>query len=244
MPRSTWLATFTLVLLTPPASAVDLEKIDHPLRKEPVYQSKTPKYCLAVLGPKAEMRVWLVLDGDVLYVDRNGNGDLTEPDERVKIATPDQDPAQFSEIDITDSQGKKVAKLSAHAWGWLQRKNDPQAKLEVTVDATLEDGRRFVAWGDEKSPLVFATRPADAPVVHFGGPLVMGLEIRQPLRRKSAAEFELNMAVGCKGRGVGSFAALIYTPVPKDAYPRVVFEFPGPAADQSIKAELIVKDRC
>jgi hypothetical protein len=230
------------MLGAPPVSAVDLEKIDHAIRKEPAYQSKSPKYCLAVFGPKADTKVWLVLDGETLYVDKNGNGDLTEPGEQVKIATPNQDPAQFSEVEITDAQGKKVAKLSASAWGWLNRKEN--GKLEVTVDATLEDGRRFVAWGDEKSPLKFADRSADAPIVHFGGPLVMGLEIREPLRRKSATEFELNMAVGCKGRGPGSFAAMIYTPVPKDAYPKVAFEFPGPAAGDPIKAELIVKDRC
>src|SRR5437868_9329865 len=63
------------------AQAVDLATIDRTIGKEPPYQSK-PKYCLLVFGPDAKTRVWLVLDGDVLYVDRNGNGDLTEPDER------------------------------------------------------------------------------------------------------------------------------------------------------------------
>ena len=31
--------------------------------------------------PEAQTRVWIVQDGDTLYVDRNGNGDLTEPGE-------------------------------------------------------------------------------------------------------------------------------------------------------------------
>src|SRR5713101_2454346 len=64
-----------------PASAVDLAKIDRRIGKEPAYQAK-PQYCLLVFGPEAGFRVWLVLDGDVLYVDRNGNGDLTEKRER------------------------------------------------------------------------------------------------------------------------------------------------------------------
>ena len=36
-------------------------------------------------GPNAEARVWVVIDGDVLYLDRNGNGDLTEPGERFDL---------------------------------------------------------------------------------------------------------------------------------------------------------------
>src|SRR5262245_7856310 len=76
------------------AVADDLTKIDRSIGKEPVYQSKSPKYCLLVFGPRAETRVWLVLDlvseprqedgsNNALYVDRNGNGDLTEADERI-----------------------------------------------------------------------------------------------------------------------------------------------------------------
>jgi WD40 repeat protein len=37
----------------------------------------------AVFGPEAKTRIWLVLDGKTLYVDRNGNGDLTEDGEKV-----------------------------------------------------------------------------------------------------------------------------------------------------------------
>src|ERR1700732_1954245 len=71
-----------LLFCAGPGMAADLSKIDRTIAKEPKYQSK-PKYCLLVFGPEAKTRVWLVLDGDVLYVDRNGNGDLTEAGERV-----------------------------------------------------------------------------------------------------------------------------------------------------------------
>ncbi len=64
------------------SAAVDLTKIERKLVKEPAYRSK-PRYCLLVLGPEAKTRVWLVQDGDTLYVDRNGNGDLTEANEKV-----------------------------------------------------------------------------------------------------------------------------------------------------------------
>src|SRR5262249_40647795 len=63
------------------ARSADLAHIDRKIAKEPQYQNK-PKYALAVLGPEAQFKVWLVSDGDVLYVDKNGNGDLTEAAER------------------------------------------------------------------------------------------------------------------------------------------------------------------
>src|SRR4051812_29976418 len=63
--------------------------------KEPAYQTKAPKYGLLRFGPKGEDRVWLVLDGDTLYVDRNGNGDLTEPGDKVAAEKrPGRDPGE------------------------------------------------------------------------------------------------------------------------------------------------------
>lgn len=72
-------ALLPLLLVTPASLATDLAKIDRTIAKEPAYRTKTPKYGLLVFGPEGKDRVWLVHDGDVLYVDRNGNGDLTEP---------------------------------------------------------------------------------------------------------------------------------------------------------------------
>src|SRR5687768_5001074 len=65
------------------ASAADLASVDRTIKKEPAYQSKSPRYALLVFGPEARDRVWLVHDGDTLYVDRNGDGDLTDDEEKV-----------------------------------------------------------------------------------------------------------------------------------------------------------------
>ncbi len=75
-----------LLLLSGAASAADLKRIDRTIAKEPMYTSKQPKYCLLIFGPEAKTRVWLVADGDFLHIDRNGNGDLTEPGERVRFS--------------------------------------------------------------------------------------------------------------------------------------------------------------
>jgi hypothetical protein len=84
MTRFAW-AVGLVGLLAPSAAAdADLTKIDRTIRKEPAYRSGAPKYCLLAFGPKAKTRVWLVLDGDTLYVDRNGDGDLTGAGEAVR----------------------------------------------------------------------------------------------------------------------------------------------------------------
>src|SRR5882672_3336831 len=78
------LSLFSLTWLAHPAGSADLTKIHRTIAKEPKYASQ-PYYALLVFGPEAAKRVWLVLDGDVLYVDRNCNGDLTEKDKRVAL---------------------------------------------------------------------------------------------------------------------------------------------------------------
>jgi hypothetical protein len=83
-PLLAW-AVLVLACNAPTAEAADSTKIDRSIGREPVYKS-TPKYCLLVFGAKAQDRVWLVLDGDTLYVDRNANGDLTDDGEPVRLA--------------------------------------------------------------------------------------------------------------------------------------------------------------
>jgi RNA polymerase sigma factor (sigma-70 family) len=56
--------------------------IDRSIGKEPKYAGK-PAYCLLAFDAAAKHRVWLVHDGDTLYVDRNGNGDLTDDGETI-----------------------------------------------------------------------------------------------------------------------------------------------------------------
>jgi len=67
-----------------------LQSVDRRIQKEPEYIARRPLYGLLVFGPAAQKRIWLVLDHsepeaelyDVLYVDLNANGDLTESTER------------------------------------------------------------------------------------------------------------------------------------------------------------------
>src|SRR5947209_19813336 len=84
------------------ASAADLSKIERTIAKEPAYESKDVRYCLLVFGPEAKTRVWLVQDGDTLYVDTNGNGDLSEPGKKFPIKQKEKTYHSFQAGKITD----------------------------------------------------------------------------------------------------------------------------------------------
>lgn len=74
-----------------PADPSGLAKVDRSIGKEPKYTGGKPLYGLFVFGPARKARIWAVLDKtspdapayNVLYFDRNANGNLTEPDERI-----------------------------------------------------------------------------------------------------------------------------------------------------------------
>jgi hypothetical protein len=171
----------------PTASSADLTKIDRTIRKQPTYQSKSPKYCLLVFGHKAETRVWLALDlvsepwesrgeGNVLYVDRNGNGDLTEPGERVECTMREQ-------AFIVSFSPKPAISYSPHfeIGDIVERDgNTRHAALTLDVGSPVQDYRpcslslkineRDTQWAGGQL-LRFADRPEDAPIIHFNGPL-------------------------------------------------------------------------
>jgi hypothetical protein len=228
-------------------SAADLTKLDRTIAKEPVYQSKKPQYCLLVFGPEAKRRVWLVLDGDALFVDANGNGDLTEPGKKLKVQTPNQDPASFEDIEITGSDGKEKHKLQVFVYKWFdyQEGKDDRAQPALTVGWTGK--RSFGAWGDGQSPLKFAPSPKLAPIIHIDGPLQMGFECQQPLVKKTDGTYELSVGVGTQGLGKGSFSHLKYweNAVPESVYPSAILEFPSktPGGDP-VRVEVVLKKRC
>src|SRR5262249_6713346 len=155
---------------------------------------KAPKYCLLVFGLQADRRLWLVLDGDTLFVDTNGNGDLTEAGKKVKVETLGRE-TSFEEVDVLDRDGVTKHRLRVSVFGvrnLLRGKGGPAAAI---LNISWKGKQTYVVWGDEQGPLTFGSRPSDAPVVHIGGLLQMGLEMRTPLVKKSDETYELNAAV-------------------------------------------------
>src|SRR5262249_23578053 len=81
-PMRPWLLTCAAALLLTASGTGAPLKVSRAIGKQPRYAGK-PQYCLLVFGKEGKGRVWLVRDGNVLYVDKNGDGDLTGADEKI-----------------------------------------------------------------------------------------------------------------------------------------------------------------
>src|SRR5205085_10370706 len=115
---------------------------------------------------------------------------------------------------------------------------------------TVAGKHTFTAVRDPRGALSFADRPQDAPIIHFGGALRMGLSNNSEEWQKFEWEKlvrgeELFVWVGTPGLGKGTFAALAHADIPKDVHPVADFEFsnrkPGGAA---VKWKSVLKGRC
>lgn len=244
--------------------AADLHNIERTIAKEPAYKNK-PKYCLLVFGEPARTRVWLVQDGDVLYVDRNANSDLTEKDERVARKPDNKNFCMFEAGDIHDgalthtgltvAQFPVTAELVGNAQEWQRiKRQGGEARIwivQVAAERPAEDKRplpkriKYVANGDGRGMLLFADRPADAPILHFNGLWTLGLQdLKQRLTAGNKSQFQIG--VGSQGIGPGTFSFVLYPDtIPADAYPVADITFPPKSkSDKPVRRKYTLKERC
>lgn len=223
-----------LALVLAPVPAADLPKIERTIGKEPAYQSK-PKYCLLVFGPEAKIRIWLVLDGNTLYVDKNGNGDLTEAGEALFAAGP----SPSFNVDAIADRRPSIKHTALHVS--VRPEDTENKRLESWfVQVNVEDRYQQYAYVENLSH-----RPQDAPVVHFGGPLKMYLWSKSKTLVRGDKPSELEVAVVTHYPGVEWAAVRDGKGVPKDIHPiaEIVFAARTPGA-KPITVKLPLRQRC
>ncbi|OAI54366.1 hypothetical protein AYO44_03600 [Planctomycetaceae bacterium SCGC AG-212-F19] len=199
-----------------PVSPADLSQINRTIAKEPVYQGK-PKYCLLVFGVEAKFRAWLVVDGKTAYLDRKGNGDLTEPGNQIPWAN-----GSFLAKELT------VADKTVQYTNLSISKAGLKNKEAWRIDVDSKNGQ-FRAHRDAEGPLLFADRPQDAPVIHFDGPLSMGLHnycnARPQALVRGGKPAYMIASIGTPGLGKGTFAYLVPPKSAKALKPLAELEF-------------------
>lgn len=212
-----------LVLLAEPRP-IDLTTLDRTIRVEPAYPA-TPAYCLFVFGPQARHKVWVVRAGNDLFIDRNGNGDLTDPGERLSFGG-----TSVSFGDIVEPDTKRVHRNF--------RLNFRPGGFRAWVNASRL-GQQMVATQEHEKPN-FAPRPEEAPIIHFDGSLTMSrYSTLEKLPRGATRQTEdnsLRVMLGSAGLGKGTFAAVIYDCVEKRGPLMVEIDYPsGPAPSQRFR---------
>src|SRR5262249_8339209 len=199
-----------LALWALPAEAVDWDKIDRTVAKQPIYESKAPKYCLLVFGAEAKTRVWLVLDGEFMYVDRNGNGDLTEAGERF-AGKRDGGDLVFDPGTIVSIDGKRQYGLSRVT---IRRDKDKRPGIQSAFLGTADKQgmpQRLAGF------VPFADRPQDAITVPFDqDQLTLGVLDWHgaPNYLQRGGRLALNIPLDPAKRGVRPLSVLVGWPVP------------------------------
>ena len=264
-------AGFLIGLSQSPATAADLSKIQRTLNKKPTYQTKEPKFGLLVFGSEAKIRVWVVLDGDVMYLDRNGNGDLTEPDKRVaaefsmhypdvprpELATrrqfnlePHRRPGTTPRKDAILTCAPRVSWFHIDQEVFRDDYVPPDEPHRSALDyfrkrqvrvAVLLDHRKF----EQDGYAIFADRPEDAPIIHFDGPLSLAVDEAKfgplELRRGETSELYIKLVTP----GLEATTVVLSDHVPDSANPLVEIVWPGTGVDRdSIRSIVQLKERC
>jgi hypothetical protein len=207
--------TLAAVVLLAAASAraeeVALSKIERSIAKEPTYNCKEPRYALAVFGPQAKTRMWLVLDKskpdakryDLLYADLNANGDLTEKEERIADANPASAPeGSFKLPDFADPVSKDKhtdVRLSV------------SDKRSVNLLSMRWQGKHKLGGGypvdGSGGYMDFAATAQEAPILWFNGEGPFRFQRWIDEKCKIGDETDIRLFLGNPGLGKNTFCA-------------------------------------
>ena len=233
-----------LLVLSAASWSADLSKIDRRIAKVPRYSAATQYYGLLVLGDDAKYRVWFVVDGDTLYLDKNGDGDLRDPRERIPLNRKSRVKSGFNRQTRTwnvarldkagrythvtvnlstvnrefkpDSRRRNINLLKARMKAVRAGTHPNQTRIEVTIGVKR---RQFCL-------VRFATRASDAPIAHMDGPLTLGI-ISPLMDFQFGLGQPLSVGVGTPGLGTGAFSFVRYDELPAEARPFAIVTFPG-----------------
>src|SRR5262245_24153238 len=244
-----------LVLLPTLGWSQDLSAIPRQIKKQPAYQSGQPKFAVLVFGPKAETRIWAVIDGDTLYLDRNGNGDLTEADERFDLEV-----THFTKEIRDDAKTLKLIHLNGPNVG-ANKDNDKSPILSCEPRVTwfhlfhlvpTEGSYQENSWTkssfdvtifangcNEFARSEFGDSPEEAAVVSFLGPKTFKHDHGdEPILRRGESN---DLTVGIMQQGIHSKTVIDHNFVPENIHPVVEIECPSRFANRPpvrVRAEL------
>ncbi len=233
----------------------------------PEFDSDKPEFCrVSFPGSESAKTIFLILDGPTLYVDRNANGDMTEKNERVhatrssrmserdlrfQIGQIEVGTFVHESINLTVTPLENYDRNNSKASELL--KTNPQAKA-YSMSAEIQhehlkgscDGSRvltLVKIMDADGILQFGASPELAPTINFAGPFE--IRLNDETRLRPGSEMEVVLAVGSKGKGPGTFAAISYENlIPDDAWPKLTLTTESKDGGPPIETTFEMQHRC
>jgi hypothetical protein len=180
------MTSFAFAEVDAPKTSPAPPKISRIIRKEPIYVAKAPQYFLLALGRETQAPVWLVLDGETLYVDCDANGDLTDPGEGRQPVAKDKDELTF-EVQKGEITSYKTAKLTLRVVHSTQEQKWRLEKFTV---------RELRNYAEEAAGGWFGDSPETAGVNEIQSGLMFFL--RNPVELVPGKEVEVYVWVGSR----------------------------------------------
>jgi hypothetical protein len=250
-------------LLATTAQAIELKDVDRKINKEPKYKSQ-PYYVLLAFGQDAAKKVWLVLDDDTLYVDRNCNGDLTEASEKITVdveATKQANQYRKGEINriIFKIDGVEGTDLQLDFWKRRKDfvpKDEPKMLSDWRIEREKHGWENATLWRKRKDgidaqlPVVLCQNVSDAQVCYLNGPRTFILRNGDEQVLKLGEKNVFSVCIGTQSLAVKNcqlkfMSPLTTTEVPAEFQPIANFEFPNKNKDKpAIKVEQKLDQRC
>ena len=192
-----------------PSEAIDLLKLNRSISKEPEYRSEYQEYCLLAINAEKDALIWCVRDGADMYVDLNGNGDLTENGEKfVGVYKADATNGD-RKLALSITPSKKVFGTAVKHLSLVSYDHDPVGQWRIRAEFNGNDRREF------SRPFQTARLAKHAPIIHLNGPVtvVAYLDRHRYFHRNDPAtsikyargqEYSLILRVGNVGVGKGA----------------------------------------
>ena len=236
--------------------------------KLPAFKSDRPRFCLLEFpAGNGESRLCLVaVDDSTLYIDLNSNQDLTEKSERIEarkqIGLSELNSLFEVPVLSIGSCVHRALTLTVSPLG-SREKNDPRIQAILKQDPTADSyelsveiekfpfqgigaGGRVparVGYKDLEGVLRFDADPARAPRISFAGDFEIRLSDTTKLRVGSSTE--INLVIGTRGTGAGTFAAFsYYGVVPESVFPRFTIETNSHESGSRTNSTFDVTHRC
>ncbi len=215
--------------------------------KEPKYQTEKPLYCRVLFQGKQEVSVWIVMDGDRLYFDRNANGDLTEPGEKLqqkpRLAKPGetlQPTADFThEFELTN---EKLAKRFRNLKIRWQKPVNPERSGFMEL-AVLVAGQFELQSLQEGSDL--STNPEKSRIILIGEQLRLFV-IESPnfllwTGNNAGTKLSLSVCLGTES-STQHFAYVAQESLPKNVQPIAEIQYPPKKGENKTRLQVVDLD--
>lgn len=183
--------------------------LTRPPNREPIY-SGIAAYCALLFSAEAGGCVWLARDDGNLYVDRQGLGNLTGPNQQIELPRSRLgEPIDAGDLFPRGVDGPVRLKLHQFLVG---------RDVTIYLHVWFSDGRR------EGSSPVWSPEPRSAPQIFFYGPLTFMPCSSSPVVSTGGTS-KLEVQLGRPGVGDGAFAWRNHSDVPRDIHPRAAMRF-------------------